>query len=86
METVEQFLTKHLETSIEPINVDDHITDDSFEEICEECPCTVECEDGTVFFNPKHLSAYYHLNEEPEDMYHYITIYDDEDDFDDEDF
>lgn len=84
--TVDQFLEKHLECSIEPINVDDHITDDSFDEITDSTSCVCECEDGTVFYNPENLSAYYHLNEEPEDMFHFITIYDDDDDFDDEDF
>lgn len=84
--TVEQFLEKHLETTIEPINVNEHITDDSIEEILESCPCVEECEDGTVYYNPKHLCAYYHMNEDPEDVFYFIDIYEEDEVFDNEDF
>lgn len=84
--TVEQFLEKHLECSIEPINVNEHITDDSIEEILEYSPCIQECEDGTVYYNPKHLCAYYHMNEDPEDVFYYIDIYEEDEVFDEEDF
>ena len=81
---VEEWLEVYLETSLDPISVDDHITDDDFEEISRSFPFFVNCEDGTIYYDDG-MYAYYHLNNEPENCYHYITIYDDEDDFDNDD-
>ena len=79
---VDEFLEKYLETTLDPLSVDDHYTEDSLEEILECCPLTKFLEDGVVYYDGNHLDGYYHLDKEPEDCFHFFALIDDEDDLD----
>ena len=83
--TVKEFLRSYLETELDPASVSDEITDDDFEEITKHCPKIFNAKDGTVYYDGFLMFAYYNLFSEPKDCFHFIDIYDDEDDFDDED-
>lgn len=82
---VNDWLEVYLESDLSPLSVDDHITDDSKEEILETCTDKQICDDGVIYYNDGPMCAYYHLNEEPEDCFHFVDILDTEEDFDDED-